>query len=138
MDCELFPKADPRNTEDFLREFYVQDRKHRQIYTGKFRLDVVSLKYLDNADDKDDPNGLYRWALLLKAATWEEFKMIAADNTYMESVATSVCAFCHDPKFVAECERIIRECLEMRIKRKICLSFGMRLASFPSVFEKYD
>lgn len=31
--------------------------------------------------------------------------MIAKNNEYMESIATSVCALCHDPKFVAECER---------------------------------
>lgn len=112
LDCDLFPKGDPRNTNDFIREFYVQDVKNHQIYTGKFRLDVVSLKYLENADDKKEPNSLYRWARLLKAATWEEIKMIAADNTYMESVAVNVCAFCHDPKFVAECERRLRNELE--------------------------
>ncbi len=114
MDCDLFPKGDPRNTEDFLREFHLQDTKNHQNYTGNFRLDMVSLKYLENADDKDDPNSLYRWAKLLKAATWEELTMIANNNTYMESVAASVCAFCHDPKFVAECERRYLNELEYR------------------------
>ncbi len=34
--------------------------------------------------------------------------MIAEKNSYMESLATSVCALCNDPKFVAECERRLR------------------------------
>ncbi len=33
-------------------------------------LDMVLLKYLDNADDKDDPNGLYRWARLRTMLIW--------------------------------------------------------------------
>jgi len=40
MDCDLFPKGDPRNTEGFLREFHLQDTKNHQIYIGNFRLDI--------------------------------------------------------------------------------------------------
>lgn len=126
LNCDLFPAGDPRNTDDFLREFYLQDVKHHQIYTGNFRLDVVSLKYLENADDKEDPNGLYRWGRLLKAATWEELKMIAADNTYMESAALGVCALCHDPKFVAECERRFLNELEYNSRMAEASRKGMK------------
>lgn len=105
MDKDLFPNGDIRNTGDFLSEYYLTNIKNKHIYTGNFHLEVVSLKYLNNAIDKDDPNGIYRWARLFKSTTWEELIMIAKNNEYMESIATSVCALCHDPKFVAECER---------------------------------
>lgn len=105
MDKDLFPKGDIRNTEEFLSEYYLINRNNSEIYTGNFHLEVVSLKYLNNAIDKDDPNGIYQWARLFKSTTWEELNMIAKNNEYMESIATSVCALCHDPKFVAECER---------------------------------
>ncbi len=105
MDKDLFPKNDIRNAEDFLSEYYLVNRNNDKIYTGNFHLEVVSLKYLNNAVDKDDPNGIYQWARLFQSTTWEELNMIAKNNEYMESIATSVCALCHDPKFVAECER---------------------------------
>lgn len=71
-------------------------------------MEAASLKYLENASDKEDPNGIYRWAKLLKATSWKEFNMIAENNKYMEALAGSVCTLCNDPKFVEECERHLR------------------------------
>lgn len=107
-DCDLFPKGDPRNTEDFLSEYYLTNTENYQKYTGNFHMEVISLKYIENAKDKNDPNGIYQWARLLKATTWEEFNMIAENNTYMESLATNVCVLCNDPQFVRECNRRLR------------------------------
>lgn len=82
--------------------------KNHQIFSRNFHMEVVSLKHLENAADKDDPNGIYQWAKLLKSATWKEFNMIAENNKYMETLAGSVCALCNDPKFAEECERHLR------------------------------
>lgn len=108
MDCDLFPKGDLRNTDDFLSEYYMMNVENHQIFSGNFHMEVVSLKHLENAVDKEDPNGIYQWAKLLKSTTWEEFTMIAENNKYMEALAGSVCALCNDPKFVEECERHLR------------------------------
>ncbi len=112
MDTYLFPKGDPRNTDEFFSEYYIMSTKDHRVYSRNFRMEVVSLKNIENAADKEDPNGVYRWARLFKAATWKEFNMIAEKNSYMESLATSVCALCNDPKFVAECERRLLNELE--------------------------
>lgn len=108
MDCDLFPRDDPRNTNDFLSEYYIMNAKNHQIFSSNFHMEMVSLKHLENAVEKEDPNGIYQWARLLKSTTWKEFTMIAENNKYMEALAGSVCALCNDPKFVEECERHLR------------------------------
>lgn len=108
MDSDLFPKGDTRNTEDFLSQYYLMNTKNHQIFSRNFHMEVVSLKHLENAVDKDDPNGIYQWAKLLKSTTWKEFNMIAENNKYMEALAGSVCTLCNDPKFAEECERHLR------------------------------
>ena len=40
--------------------------------------------------EKSSPNGLYFWAKLFKAQTWEELKMIAKDNPRMKSFVGTV------------------------------------------------
>ena len=46
-------------------------------YCSKFEIRVLSLKQLENAseEDKTDPNGLYHWAKLFSARSWEEMLM---------------------------------------------------------------
>jgi len=112
MDSELFPENDQRRTEEFLSEYYLMNPKNRKLYTGKFHLKVVSLKHVENAADKQNPNGIYRWGKLFKATTWKELNMIAENNSYMEAMASSVCTLCHDRKFVEECDRRLRNELE--------------------------
>ncbi len=55
----------------------------------KIYLIVVSLNQTDLATREDIDSGLVNRVRLFKAKTWEELKMIAADNKYMESAVES-------------------------------------------------
>ncbi len=76
---------------EFYALYQLRNAKDNHLYTGKFNLIVVSLEQTEIARAEDIECGLVRWVNLFKAKTWEEFKMIAADNNYMESAAETVC-----------------------------------------------
>lgn len=66
------------------------NEKTYQKYSDKFTLNVLDLTQIDLATDQDKAYGLDRWAKLFKAATWEEFKMIASDDKTMLDAGETV------------------------------------------------
>ena len=75
------------------------------LYTDKFNLYVVELNHIDLAADEDRQYGIDKWARLFKASTWEELKMIAEKNQYLESAADSIYSCVTDPKVLAMCRK---------------------------------
>ena len=74
------------------------ERKTGKEYSDKFQIRVVSLKHIENAEDKENPNGLYKWAKLFAATNWEEVKTIVENNDYMKSVASGIQVLTEDEK----------------------------------------
>lgn len=62
---------------------------HRK-YSDKFTLRVLDLTQIQMATEEDKAYGLDRWAKLFKATTWEDFKMIAADDKIMQEAGETV------------------------------------------------
>ena len=104
LDEEMFPRDDPRYTNEFYSEYYIQNRKTGQIFSDKFSLRMVSLKHLENADNKEELNGLYQWAKILKAETWEDLKMLANNNEYMKAMISGLKVLSEDEKVQLACE----------------------------------
>ena len=65
---------------------------------------MVSLKHIENAKDKEDPNGLYQWAKLFVATNWEDVKTIVEQNDYMKSIASGIRTLSEDEKVRQACE----------------------------------
>lgn len=60
---------------------------------------------------EDIAYGIDHWARLFKAKTWEELKMLAKDNEYLEAAANSL--------FEANEERMVRErCIARRLAER--------------------
>jgi len=49
MDTYLFPKGDPRNTNEFFSEYCIMNTKGHRVYSRNFRMEVISLKNIENA-----------------------------------------------------------------------------------------
>ena len=75
--------------------------KTHGLYSGKFVLSVVQLNQTDIATDEDKAYGIDYWARLFKAKTWEEIKMLAKNNEYLEETAESL--------YVANADEIVRQ-----------------------------
>lgn len=85
LDYDLFP-----DHKEFRALYQVRNTLDNHLYTGKINLVVVSLNQTDLAKKEEVDSGLVRWAELFKAKTWEELRMIATDNKYMQSAAETV------------------------------------------------
>ena len=75
--------------------------KNSNVYSSKFVLSVVDLNHIELATDEDKAFQIDYWARLFKAKTWEELKMVAEKNEYLNEAAKSV--------YVANADEIVRQ-----------------------------
>ena len=68
----------------------MMDTETHHVYSSKFAIHVLDLKQINNASSEDKHWGLDNWAKLFKAATWEDVKMIAANNKYLTEAANTM------------------------------------------------
>lgn len=96
LDYTLFPDVPEFYTTNMLMNV----RNHR-IYNDKFKLSVVDLSKIELATEEDKAFQIDYWARLFKAKTWEEIKMLAEKNEYLQEAAQSV--------YVANADELIRQ-----------------------------
>lgn len=85
LDFTLFPEQ-----AEFYASYKLLNEKNHREYSDKFTLRVLDLTQIQMATEEDKAYGLDRWAKLFKATTWEEFKMIAADDKIMQEAGETV------------------------------------------------
>ena len=96
LDYTLFPDA----PEFYARNMLMNVKNHR-IYNDKFTLSVVDLSQIELATEEDKAYNIDYWARLFKAKTWEDIKMLAEKNEYLQEAAQSV--------YMANAEEIVRQ-----------------------------
>lgn len=96
LDFTLFPKY-----PEFYATYQMLNIKNYHLYSSKFSLSVVNLTKTELSTDEDRSHGIDYWARLFKANTWEEIKMLAENNEYLESAANSL--------YEANADRMVRE-----------------------------
>ena len=75
--------------------------KNHRIYSDKFKLCVVDLTCIEKATEEDKKYQIDYWARLFKAKTWEDVKMLAEKNEYLQEAAQSV--------YVANADELVRQ-----------------------------
>ena len=96
LDYTLFP-----NYPEFFATYQMLNIKNHHLYSSKFSLSVVDLTQIDMATDDDKTYHVDYWARLFKSKTWEEIKMLAKDNEYLDAAANSL--------YEANADRMVRE-----------------------------
>ena len=119
----MFHPNDPRYTGELYARYRMLNVKTHTEYTGKFEVRVLSLKNIEHASkaEKEKPNGVYQWAKLFAAQTWEELKMVAEKNERMKSFVGTVRQLSAEERVAQVCEArrkylsdmaTLKECLE--------------------------
>ena len=75
--------------------------KNHLVYNDKFRLSVVNFPCTELATEDDRAYKIDYWARIFKAEAWEEIKMLAKDNEYLQEAANSL--------YVANADEIVRQ-----------------------------
>ena len=89
-------------------EFYatyklMNTRNNESVYTEKFIISNVNLKRLDLATEEDRKYGLDKWCRLFKATTWEEVKMIAAEDKTLNKAVSGVWQLTEEERIREQC-----------------------------------
>lgn len=99
LDFTLFP-----NHPEFYSTYMLKNIKNDTFYSDKFRLSVVNLNQIELAGSEDKKYHIDNWAKLFKATTWEEIKMLAAKNEYIEKASESLFELNAEDDIRRQCE----------------------------------
>lgn len=100
LDYTLFP-----DNPEFYASYKLINVKNYQKYSDNITLNVVDLSRIDLATEEDKIYHIDGWAKFLKATTWEEVRILAAEDEDMREAAKSL--------FVYNTEEQIRKmCLD--------------------------
>ena len=75
---------------EFYSTHHLINDKTGKAFTGNFALSVLNLKRIELATDEDISWRIDKWAKLFKADTWEELRMIAAEDLEMTNTAKTL------------------------------------------------
>jgi len=96
LDFTLHPKE-----PEFYATYKMLNVKNHLVYSDKFVLSVVNLNQIELATEEDKAFSIDYWARIFKAKTWEELKMLAKDNEYLQEAAECL--------YVANVDEIVRQ-----------------------------
>ncbi len=89
---------------EFYSTYKLLNVKNQAKYSDKFTLSVVNLKHIDLATEEDRKYHIDKWAALFKATTWEEVKMIAGKDEYLNEASSELFKRLADLAVQEECE----------------------------------
>lgn len=99
LDFTLFPEE-----PEFYAAYSFMNEKTHRIYSSKIRLYVLDLTQIRLATEEDIACKRDRWASFFKAATWEELRMLAKSDPYMEEAVAAVRRLTDEEKIRQQCE----------------------------------
>lgn len=99
LDFTLFPQH-----PEFYATYQFLNIRNYTVYSDKLRLSVVDLTHTDLATEEDRQYHIDRWAALFKATTWEEIKMYAQKDEYMQEASNTIYQLSQDENVRLQCE----------------------------------
>ena len=72
-------------SEGYHHCILLSDEKTREVYSSKIVFHMIELKKIETASEEKKRQELYHWTKLIAATSWEEIRMEAKGNSYMEA-----------------------------------------------------
>lgn len=88
---------------EFHATYKLLNVKNHIVYSDKIVLSVIDLTQIKLATEEDKAHQIDYWARLFTATTWEELKMIADNNTYLESASQTMYELSGDELVQRQC-----------------------------------
>ena len=99
LDYTLFP-----DHPGFYSTYTLTDIKTHHIFTEMLSIRVIDLTNISLATPEDNRYNIDKWAMLFKSNTWEDIKMLAAQDTGISSAAETIYQLSEDERIQQECE----------------------------------
>jgi len=94
LDYTLFPEA-----PNFYNQYTLREERTHHLFTSKFKISVVDLTLINQADDYDKQAHRDLWARFFKATRWEELHMLATQDKYINEAAQKLHHLVEDKRF---------------------------------------
>ena len=91
------------NPEFYATYKLMNIRNKESVYTEKFVISNVDLERPDLATEEDKKYGMDKWCRLFKARTWEELKMIAAEDKELNKAVSGVWQLTEEERIREQC-----------------------------------
>lgn len=126
LDFTLFSER-----PEFYATYMFTNVKNHSIYSDKLRLSVVELNQIELATEEDKLYQIDYWAKLFKATTWEEFKMLAEKNEYLNEAVETIYRLSAEEQIREQCrareeyfriERTVQHQMENVMQEKTVLT----------------
>lgn len=98
LDFTLFPEH-----PEFYATYKFMNVKNHLVYSDKLSLSVLDLTHTELANDEDIHFEIDRWATLFKATTWEEIRMLASNNEYIQEASNTVYQLSQEESIYWQC-----------------------------------
>lgn len=85
LDFDLY-----EGSEEFYSVYHLAHDKTGRIYSSKLALHVLQLNKEEHATEEDKFYQIDYWARLFKATTWEELKMLAQEQEFLQSTVETI------------------------------------------------
>lgn len=99
LDFTLFPEY-----PEFYSTYQFMNIKNYTIYSDKMRLSVLNLTRKDLSTEEDQKFHLHHWASFFKAATWEELKMLAKQDEFIDKASATIYQLSQEEQIRLQCE----------------------------------
>ncbi len=99
LDFVLFPEH-----PSFYATYKLSNIKTHHVFTEKLSIGIVDLTNISLATPEDQRYNIDKWAKLFKAQTWEDIKMLAAQDISLNAAATTVYQLSEDEHIRQQCE----------------------------------
>ncbi|MDE6750050.1 MAG: Rpn family recombination-promoting nuclease/putative transposase [Lachnospiraceae bacterium] len=125
---------------DNYPEFYATNKllnvKNYHVYSDKLTLNVVDLSRIDLATDEDKEYHIDYWAKLFKASTWEEIKMLAAKDQYIDEASKTIFQLSADEQVRKRCLDREEYYLDMRALERTVEEQDLGMKSLESTLDE--
>lgn len=98
LDYTLF-----KDYPEFYATYKLSNVKNHHVYSDNFVLSVVDLSKIDLATEEDRKYHIDYWASLFKASTWEDIKMLASKNEYLNEASKTIFQLSADEQIRKRC-----------------------------------
>lgn len=96
----------PDDNTEFYQRYILMNRKTHRIFSDKVGIHVLCLPQIENATEEDRQSGLYEWAKVFKATTWEELRALSENNHVIENTVVTMAELSENEKVR---EQLLRE-----------------------------
>ena len=109
----------PHVQKQFYSHYFMINEATHEIFSDKLRLSVLNLTQTALATEHDRHAGLTRWAAAFKAKTWEEYQMLAEEDSIFEKVSDALYLLSENREVAEQCLRMQEAAAERKHWEKI-------------------